>query len=1035
MKSLEELCIVRKSVFNENKRDDVLDLTNLLENTINAEEFFAETFITDGMKRLFDSAFKRFSGKGSQGIIKLTQSMGGGKTHNMIALGMLAKNKNSRNKILNIENELNDIRVIGFTGRETDVKYGIWGELARQLGKLEEFNEYYSPLKVPGQSAWAKLLKGDPLLILLDELPPYLQAAKAQPIGNSDLAEVTTAALANLFNAINKAELSNVCLVISDLNATYEEGSELIQRSFKNIEGELDRFALMLQPVSSTSDEIYSILKTRLFEKLPNDDEINEVALAYKEKLSEAKKMNLTNGSPDSLFTGIKHSYPFHPSLRDLYARFKENQGFQQTRGLIRLMRTVVSDIFNSGEAENKYLISPFDIDLNKSDIFTQVVNIKPSLSNAISHDIASQGNSVAENIDKNYKTEIAQEFSKLVLMSSLADIPNALLGLTQSEIVENLCEPNKDLTVLRNVMQEYTLRAWYFWEDNANRIYFKDVKNIMAEMNTLVDSYSDETVLQELKKYLHKIFEPKLKDCYQNLLILPAIDDISKVISQDKITLVVVEPNIDNELPKDIKELYENIEYKNRIMFLTGKNSTWEKLKDSIKSYKALNSLITKMKEDRTPENNSQFITARENLEKINLSILQLTRETFIFLHIPNIRNIYKSDLMMNFSGNDYNIENQIKEVLIRKRKYTIDISSDEFKKKCEDRLFGSQKEIRWSDLKSKAASNISWNWHLPNALDSLKEKMLAQGFWREEGGGYIKKGSFELEDTDVIISTKNKNEETGEIILKIQPKFGDKVYFEYGEATPTTASQEVEDYNNFKTKDEMIFTFICIDSNGERKTGEPKIWRNELLLKNRQYNSGKELMVELKAYPKAEKIWYSTDGQDPKEYGAVYNGDITISEDCNLILAIAEYKDILSKKIEIKINRDKIEKGFEIDKNKKLVLRDKIGTSETLETYKTLKSIDKFNGKLSDIMITIYNNDNEDEWTEIVFSDEKLLDYNKLDKMINILRNEYDFGNSNVKIEFKKIHFDKGENFEMWIKDNKKPLNEFKPENIVQS
>ncbi len=60
---------------------------------------------------------------------------------------------------------------------------------------------------------------------------------------------------------------------------------------------------------------------------------------------------------------------------------------------------------------------------------------------------------------------------------------------------------------------------------------------------------------------------------------------------------------------------------------------------------------------------------------------------------------------------------------------------------------------------------------------------------------------------------------------------------------------------------------------------------------------------------------------------------------------------------------------------------------------------------------------------------------DYNKLDKMINILRNEYDFGNANVKIEFKKIHFEKGENFEMWIKDTKKSLNEFKSENIVQS
>jgi len=1034
MKSLKELCKVREAVFNETKRDDVLDLTNLLENSIETERFFEETFITDGMKRLFDTAFKRFSSQSSQGIIKLTQSMGGGKTHNMIALGMLSKYKEKRNQILGFDTKLDNIRVIGFTGRETDVKYGIWGELARQLGKLEDFKEYYSPLRAPGQSAWVNMLKGEPLLILLDELPPYLQAAKAQPIGNSDLAEVTTAALANLFNAINKAELSNVCLVISDLNATYEEGSEYVQRSFKNIEGELDRFALMLQPVSSTSDEIYSILKTRLFEKLPSEEEINEVALAYKEKLNEAKRMNITNGSPDSLFTGIKHSYPFHPSLRDLYARFKENQGFQQTRGLIRLMRAVVADIFSSEASAEKYMISPFDVNLNKSEIFTQVVNIKPSLSNAISHDIASQGTAVAENIDKNYKTEIAQEFSKLVLISSLADMPNALLGLTQSEIVENLCEPNKDLTVLKTVMQEYSLRAWYFWEDNANRIYFKDQKNIMAEMNTLVDSYSTEIAVQELKKYLNRVFEPKIKDCYQNLLIFPALDEIEKSISQEKISLIIIEPNKENDLSREIKDLYENIDYKNRVMFLTGNNNTWEKLKDSIKNYKALNALITRMKEERTPENNSQFMTARDNVEKINISILQLTRETFISLHFPHLKDMYKADLMMNFTGNEYNVENQIKDLLISKRKYTLDISNDEFKKKCEDRLFGSQKEVRWSDIKAKAASNIGWNWHLPSALDSLKERMLSQGFWREEGGDYIKRGPFELEDTDVILSTKTRDDATGEAVLKIQPKFGDKVYFEYGEIIPTTASQEVEDYNNFKTKDEMIFTFICVDTKGERKTGEAKSWKNELQLKYRTYNSGKEIMLELKAYPKFERIWYSTDGQDPKEYGAVYDSDIIVPENCNIVLAIAEYKGIYSKKIEVRIDRTKTDKEFEIDKIKKLTLRNKINTSDTLGTYEVLNIINRHNGKLSDITITMYNNDNEDEWTEVVFY-EKILDFTKVDKLINMLRSEYDFGNSNVKIELKKIHFEKGEDFELWVKENKKSINDFKPENIIQS
>ena len=56
--------------------------------------------------------------------------------------------------------------------------------------------------------------------------------------------------------------------------------------------------------------------------------------------------MELTNVSPDQYVRQIVESYPFHFSIRDLYARFRENPGFQQTRGLIRLMRVVVSRLY-----------------------------------------------------------------------------------------------------------------------------------------------------------------------------------------------------------------------------------------------------------------------------------------------------------------------------------------------------------------------------------------------------------------------------------------------------------------------------------------------------------------------------------------------------------------------------------------------------------------------------------------------------------------------------------------------------------------
>ena len=52
MNSLHKLCTPRKSVFDPQKRDTVLDLTDLVDDRIDAEEFFTENFITEGKTRL-----------------------------------------------------------------------------------------------------------------------------------------------------------------------------------------------------------------------------------------------------------------------------------------------------------------------------------------------------------------------------------------------------------------------------------------------------------------------------------------------------------------------------------------------------------------------------------------------------------------------------------------------------------------------------------------------------------------------------------------------------------------------------------------------------------------------------------------------------------------------------------------------------------------------------------------------------------------------------------------------------------------------
>jgi predicted AAA+ superfamily ATPase len=451
---LKQACKPRQSVFDRSRRDVVLNISDLLEDRIDADRFFEENYITAGMQTLIDKAFARLENRNSQAsTFLLAQAMGGGKTHSMIALGLLAKYPELRKRILGDNGSgsgVGTVNVIGFNGREADAKFGLWGELAEQLNKKAVFNDHYAPLKAPGVSAWINLLQGEPTLIFLDELPPYLENAKTIEIGSSDLSVATATAISNLLVAVDRPELANVCVVISDLTASWEGGSGQLNRAITNLQNETGRSALKLEPVSSQGDELYHILRTRLFEELPEESVIKDVANAYAKSVKDAKEMDVTNASPDSYAAQLVESYPFHFSMRDLYARFKENPGFQQTRGLIRLLRAMVANIYNKDRAERQMLIHPYDLDLNNDEILSEVKAINPSLGEAITHDIAKEGFSVAEQQDKKLNTTDFQDVAKLILVASLANIPNATHGLRESEVIGFLCAPGRDLSTIK---------------------------------------------------------------------------------------------------------------------------------------------------------------------------------------------------------------------------------------------------------------------------------------------------------------------------------------------------------------------------------------------------------------------------------------------------------------------------------------------------------------------------------------------------------------------------------------------------------
>ena len=102
--------------------------------------------------------------------------MGGGKTHSMIALGLLASHEKIREKVFPAANFTGKVRTAVISGR-MKMKNCLWGEVAEQLGNLKLFAKLVSPPEAPSQEEWVDLLSGQPTLILFDELAPYFEGA------------------------------------------------------------------------------------------------------------------------------------------------------------------------------------------------------------------------------------------------------------------------------------------------------------------------------------------------------------------------------------------------------------------------------------------------------------------------------------------------------------------------------------------------------------------------------------------------------------------------------------------------------------------------------------------------------------------------------------------------------------------------------------------------------------------------------------------------------------------------------------------
>ena len=374
------------------------------------EQFYNRTYLTRGLQYLLTQTLLRLNGQGGEPVIDLMTTFGGGKTHSEIAVYHLASGTPldqlagvaevcAKAQVPGLPTHVNravivgnDLSILGSTKPDGTVVRTMWGELAWQLGgragydMLARYDEQSAP---PPTSDIAGLLEGfSPCVVLVDEWVAYMRQLYSRsgdhpvPAGTFEDHQTFAQSLTEAFKQVDTAILV-VSLPASDSvrdmgeglsENLYEIGGTPGLESLRSLRSVVHRVEASWQP--ATVDESFEIVRRRIFKPLPADKEaarnlvVGKFIDHYEHHRGEVASEALQPGYRQTM----KASYPIHPELFDrLYQDWSTLERFQRTRGVLRLMATVVHALWVKGDASP--LILPASIPLDDTKVFEEITS------------------------------------------------------------------------------------------------------------------------------------------------------------------------------------------------------------------------------------------------------------------------------------------------------------------------------------------------------------------------------------------------------------------------------------------------------------------------------------------------------------------------------------------------------------------------------------------------------------------------------------------------------------------------------------
>lgn len=870
---LRDVCALHPDVQGINRSEQVehLDLIQRASRA-EAEAFFAKTHLTAGMSEFLRGALRRIAGQSSQAIFELRQAMGGGKTHNLVALGLIASHPELLSELPEqVEAGLTPsrARIAAINGRDIPHDAHLWGDIARQLGREELFRKFWidGPKKV-NESDWAALLGDQPNVILLDELPPHFAMAHTQPVGQGTLLDLLKFNLANLLSAAMKAPRTVV--VVASLDAAYDEARQILGAQLHDLQQETSRGAKSITPVDLNTGEIYDILRKRLFTRLPGPEVADRVASAYGAALREAVQGKALRKGADLLADDIRASYPFHPGYKNVLSLFKENPKFRQTRGLIEFTANVLRGVLAT--EEEVFLAGAEHADFADPGTRDQVKDIERSLEAALASDVYdTAGSAHAQDLDAERGGRTVTMVATLLYMSSLSDNTDGVRGLSRDHVAELLTGPGRPASRVLEAFDALRERCWYLHSRDGDRFYFSDVANVRKQIEDKLSRVDGAIVDQTIRNRLTELFSPRLKTAYQDLLVMPEIREIR--LTAGRRTCLVLSPDAKSP-PEAAQRFFEDQVYKNAFLVVSGDGSRMGNLAEIARRLVAIEAVATQVAD--TPRHQAEIEAERtQALNSFQSTVLALFNT--IWHPIGGKEGTKLKPVRLEFSAHQEkgktDGEAAISSALAGSGKL-LKAESENLHRlmiQCEERLFPSgQTRTRWTDLLERAASNPGWAWTPPKGLDAVKTHALSIGRWAE-ADGYVDKSPPPPQPKVTLTGTRfdTRSGESEIELMVTDAGASPRVIVStlpdvYATGTPIEG-------RSYRTGEAELW-FGAIHGEDPSQRAEPRAWKGRIALTHDRQVAVDHYLVTLSAVPAAEIRWNLT-GINEKE-GTIYDG-----------------------------------------------------------------------------------------------------------------------------------------------------------------